>query len=360
VKTVLVTDVSSYKAVVAIRHLRRRYPELRVLATDHRSIVRKLHTRHAPEVHIIPVPPESGEPYAAALGRLISEHGVNLLIPVNSKEIRVLVKHRALLGDTLSYMGPSELYDELDDKAAFSRLIDRAGLPQPSAYGSLDAPLPLVVKPSRGSSAKGVVYLTDEAGRAAFRAAHAASPTGFVIQEYVTGEGIGYSGYFENGRPLVTYAHRRVAEYPASGGSSAVRERYPYADLPQLESLINRLLEAAPWSGFAMFELKRRSAGDFVFIECNPRIWGSLHQGLADGSDYFAPLFGDERAVNAQLPGASKTSLFPINILSALGYARRGSLGKLPEIFLPLKGHRLDINPFSDPLGFIALLMRGA
>jgi predicted ATP-grasp superfamily ATP-dependent carboligase len=360
VKTVLVTDVSSYKAVVAIRHLRRRYSDLRVLATDHRPFVRRVHTRHAPEVHIIKVSPETGEPYATELAHLIREHAVDLLIPVNSKEIRVLVKHRALFGDALSYMGPSELYDELDDKAAFSRLIDRAGLPQPRAYQSLDAPLPLVVKPSRGSSAKGVEYLTTEEERAAFKPVLAASPADFVIQEYVTGEGIGYSGYFENGRPLVTYAHRRVAEYPASGGSSAVRERYPYADLPALEALINRLLEAAPWSGFAMFELKRRAAGDFVFIECNPRIWGSLHQGLADGSDYFAPLLADERPAGIRLPIALKTSLLPINVLSALGYAKRGGFGKLAEIFLPIRGHRLDINPLTDPLGFLALLMRGA
>lgn len=359
-KTVLVTDISSYKAVVAVRHLRRNYPDVRVLTTDHRPFARTLHSRHAGKVHIIPVSPESGEAYAAALGRLIAEHRVDVLIPVNSKEIRVLVKHRDLLGGSLAYMGPSALYDELDDKAAFARLIEKTALPQPKKYLTLDAPLPLVVKPSRGSSAKGVVYLTNEAERAAFKMDHPDAPDDYVIQEYVTGEGIGFSGYFEHGRPLVTYAHRRVAEYPVSGGSSAVRERYPYADLAVLEALINSLLAAAPWSGFAMFELKRRGPGDFVFIECNPRVWGSIHQGLADGSDYFAPLLGDGSTSRINTTRAAKTSLLPLTILSAIGYARLGRFGKLREIFLPLRGHRLDINPLTDPLGFLALLMRGA
>jgi predicted ATP-grasp superfamily ATP-dependent carboligase len=360
VKTVLVTDISSYKAVVAVRHLRRRHPDVRILTTDHRPFVRTLHSRHAKHVHIIPVSPESGEPYAAALGRLISLHRVDVLIPVNSKEIRVLVKFRELLGSALSYMGGSGLYDELDDKSAFAQLIDKAGLPQPKSYQTLDAPLPLVVKPSRGSSAKGVVYLTNDAERAAFRQANPDAPNGFVIQEFVTGEGIGYSGFFDAGRPLVSYAHRRVAEYPVSGGSSAVRERYPYADLPVLEALVRRLLEAAPWSGFAMFELKRRGPGDFVFIECNPRVWGSIHQGLADGSDYFAPLLGEGRTPAVQHQRAVKTSLLPLNVLSAIGYMRTGRFSILREIVLPVRGHRLDINPLTDPLGFLALLMRGA
>ncbi len=86
-----------------------------------------------------------------------------------------------------------------------------------------------------------MVYLTNEAERAAFKAGQAHAPEDYVIQEYVTGEGIGFSGFFKEGRPLVTYAHRRVAEHPVSGGSSAVRERYPYADLPELEALIKRV-----------------------------------------------------------------------------------------------------------------------
>jgi predicted ATP-grasp superfamily ATP-dependent carboligase len=359
VKTVLVTDVSSYKAAVTVRHLRRHYPDVRIVTTDHRPFARSVHTRHAKDVHIIPVSPQSGEAYAAALGQLIAQQGVDVLIPVNSKEIRMLVKFRELLGNTLSYMGPSSLYDELDDKGAFAQLVDRAGLPQPKSYQTLDAPLPMVVKPSRGSSAKGVVYVTSEAERAAFKATHAHALEEFVIQEFVTGEGIGFSGFFERGLPLVTYAHRRVAEHPVSGGSSAVRERYPYADLPELEALIKRMLEAAPWSGFAMFELKRRGPGDFVFIECNPRIWGSIHQGLADGSDYFEPLLGEGITRNTPILRAQKTSLLPLNILSALGYARAGRFGKLREIIFPLRGHRLDINPLTDPLGFLALLMRG-
>jgi predicted ATP-grasp superfamily ATP-dependent carboligase len=360
VTTVLITDITSYKAAVIARHLRQWHPDVKVLATDHRRFARVIHTRHAPNVIALPCAPEAGEAYAAALGRVIAQTGVDLVIPVNSKEIRVLAHHRRHLGDTLDYMGSNTLYQRLDDKSEFAKLVHEAGLPQPLNYETLDAPLPLVVKPSRGSSSMGVTYLFSEEQRGALKAKLGSAPKGHVIQEFIEGEGIGYSGYFESGKPLVAYAHRRIAEYPATGGSSVLRERYPYDDANQLEAVMRKMLKAAPWSGFAMFELKRRGPGDFIFIECNPRIWGSIHQGLADGANYFAPLLGAASRTHAAPSGQIRTALLPLNLLAAAGYVRMQKYKPLREMTASFASQRLDINPFSDPLGFAALLMRGA
>jgi hypothetical protein len=360
VTTVLLTDITSYKAAVIARHLRRFHPDVRVIATDHRRFARRIHTRHAPSVIKLSCGPGAGEAYAAELARVIADFGVDILIPVNSKEIRVLIGHRDHLGAALSYMGQDALYHRLDDKNKFAGLIDEAGLPQPKNHSTLDAPLPLVVKPAQGSSSKGVMYLLTEAEREALKARLGASLENHVVQDYVEGEGIGFSGYFENGRPVISYAHRRVAEYPVSGGSSVVRERYPYDDLPMLETLIMRLLSVAPWSGFAMFELKRRGPGDFVFIECNPRIWGSIHQGLADSADYFEPLLGKGAPAASQPSTGLRTALLPLNLLAAAGYLRNGNMAKVREMMRSVITQRLDINPISDPMGFLALLMRGA
>ena len=358
--TVLITDITSYKAAVIARHLRRHHPDVRVVATDHRRFSRHVHTRHAPSVVRLSCGPEAGKAYAAELERVIARVGADILIPVNSKEIRVLVEHRAHLGASLSYMGEGALYHRLDDKTKFAALVEEAGLPQPKNYDHFDAPLPLVVKPAQGSSSKGVVYVRTEAEREALKSRLGGKTADFVVQDYVEGEGVGYSGFFENGRPLAAYAHRRVAEYPVSGGSSVVRERYNHADLPQLEALAARLLSVAPWSGFAMFELKRRGPGDFVFIECNPRIWGSIHQGLADGADYFEPLLGKGGPDVRRAQAGMRTALLPLNLLAAAGYLRQGNFSKVLDMMRPALRQRLDINPFTDPLGFLALLMRGA
>jgi hypothetical protein len=149
-----------------------------------------------------------------------------------------------------------------------------------------------------------------------------------------------------------------VAEWPVSGGSSVVRETYPYEDAAELRALVARVLAAVPWSGFAMFELKRRSPGGFMFIECNPRIWGSIHQGLASGVNYFESLLGPATGLvgNPRV----RTELVPLSWLSLAGYLRGGRFDVVRDVASGWSRTALDINPLSDPLGFAALLARGA
>jgi len=357
-RTVLITDITSYKAVVIARYLRRRYPDLRLVATDHRQTASWLRTRHVAEVEVVPAPPKAGQAYAEAIADVMRRHHADILIPVNSEEIRVLSAHRGLLGDALGWMGSEEIYRRLDDKSEFASLLQRARLPHPQTHSTAHAPLPLVVKPKLGSSAAGLVYLHTEDDRTRFIERFGDAPADCVIQDYFQGEGIGYSGFVREGRVLVGYGHRRVAEYPVTGGSSVVRERYPYGDVEALRALVERVLEVAPWSGFVMFEFKRNAYGQFVFIECNPRIWGSIHQGLADGVNYFEPLLGPPQATG-RIEGCDRTSLSPLDLVAMAGYLRRGDFGKIGTYLAGLGTTRMDINPFSDPLGYAALLTRG-
>ena len=41
----------------------------------------------------------------------------------------------------------------------------------------------------------------------------------YIIQEYICGEGVGFSGFFDKGKVVVGHAHLRVAEYPHTGGT---------------------------------------------------------------------------------------------------------------------------------------------
>jgi predicted ATP-grasp superfamily ATP-dependent carboligase len=360
VTAVVVTDISSYKAVVIARFLKRAYPGLRVIGTDHRPIAKFFRTRWLDAFEPLNVSPKSADAYAAALKAVAHNHGATHLIPVNSSEIRGLMERRAVIGALLDYVGSSDLYRQLDDKQLFAALIDAQGLPQPRARARLDeASLPLVLKPTRGSSAKGLRYIRTEEERAAILVEVGAAPEGYLIQDFVEGEGIGFSGFFRDGHTLVGYAHRRVAEYPVSGGSSAMREAYPYGDAAALEALVARVLNAAPWSGFAMFELKRRGPEDFVFIECNPRIWGSIHQGLADGINYFEPLLGQAAEPAKPARNRIRTELFPLSWMSLLGYSLKGKWSVVADMCRTGLSTRLDINPITDPGGFVALLARG-
>jgi len=109
------------------------------------------------------------------------------------------------------------------------------------------------------------------------------SSTKIIAQEYIVGEGCGFFGVFKNGRPVAVFMHRRVKEFPITGGPSAVAESYYNRKLLDYGLKLARYLK---WSGPIMFEFKHRTKQDeFYLIEANPKLWGSLDLTITAGVD---------------------------------------------------------------------------
>lgn len=354
---VLVTDFSSYKSVVLARFIRALYPHVDLLTCDTRAFTRQIRSRHSPRHHVLHARGAGDPAYAGELADLCAREEVDLLIPVNSRELGPLLQRRERFGRALAYWGAAADYEMLHDKARLHGLLADAGVHMPAHYPSIDeAVLPFVAKPPAAASAKGVVYCFTEDDRAGLKARLGAAADSMIFQEYVAGEGVGFSGYFEDGKIRVAHGHRRLAEFPVTGGSSVYRESLTSeSEIAPLRAAVEKILARAPWSGFAMFEFKRTSAGEHVLIECNPRVWGSIHQGLAAGVNYLAPLLG-----GADLPAASRnTYLSPLLYLAFAQYLARGRTREIARWLRGAPRNRADISPFTDPMGWAALIGRG-
>jgi predicted ATP-grasp superfamily ATP-dependent carboligase len=106
-----------------------------------------------------------------------------------------------------------------------------------------------------------------------------------LIQERISGPGVGMFVLFDRGRPIADFAHRRLREKPPSGGVSVLRESVPVD--PVLRRWASRLLEPLDWHGVAMLEFKRDAvSGDPYLIEVNGRFWGSLQLAIDAGLDF--------------------------------------------------------------------------
>jgi hypothetical protein len=96
------------------------------------------------------------------------------------------------------------------------------------------------------------------------------------VLERVTGEAACVSLLYDcEGRLQAHFAHRRLREWPHSGGPSTVRESIHD---PTLLARARRLLEALAWRGLAHI------------LEINPRFWGSLHLAVESGVNFPALL----------------------------------------------------------------------
>ncbi len=99
-----------------------------------------------------------------------------------------------------------------------------------------------------------------------------------LVQEYISGEGKGVSFVFDKNHKAVSgFCHRRLREYPVSGGPSCLCESI--WDEKLYKNAL-KLMESIGWSGVAMVEFK----GD-TLMEINPRFWGSSGLSCLCGAD---------------------------------------------------------------------------
>ena len=105
-----------------------------------------------------------------------------------------------------------------------------------------------------------------------------------ILQEYVPGEGYGFFSLFNMGEARAIFMHKRIREYPITGGPSTAAESV-YDN--ELKDTGLKLLKALNWHGIAMVEFKKDiKDGTFKLMEINPKFWGSLDLAIAAGVDF--------------------------------------------------------------------------
>jgi predicted ATP-grasp superfamily ATP-dependent carboligase len=106
-----------------------------------------------------------------------------------------------------------------------------------------------------------------------------------LIQERVSGAGVGVFALCDHGEMRVSFSHMRLREKPPSGGVSVLCESR--AVDPVLRAQARRLLGSLGWHGVAMLEYKQNlRTGHAVLMEVNGRFWGSLQLAIDAGVDF--------------------------------------------------------------------------
>jgi len=139
---------------------------------------------------------------------------------------------------------------------------------------------PYVVKGSTDSGA--VSYANDlQELKTSFEKLKQTRP---IIQEYIEGYGCGYFALYDHGKCVAEFMHKRIREFPPTGGPSVVARSY---FSPALRKQGRRLLDNLRWHGVAMVEFKKDiKDGKYKLMEVNPKFWGSLELAIASGVDF--------------------------------------------------------------------------
>lgn len=245
-----------------------------------------------------------------------------------------------------------EALDTLNDKETVAKLGRELKIPVPEEYTIESAEFPCAVKPRCGEkfglpAAQRYKIARTSEELAAFRE-HFRSLTGEepILQQYLPGGGLGCSVIAEGGQVRRAICHRRVREYPVTGGPSSCCEAFRDEEL---EGYAARLMEKTGFSGPCMVEFKLDAQGTPRLLEVNPRVWGTYPLTRAAGAGFSWEWFrlswnrgNPERALPPEearfIPG--KRMVFAASDLAAAaGYWKLGqkkrALGAVGSLFDP-------------------------
>ena len=222
-----------------------------------------------------------------------------LLVPMSQTSLLAVAEHQDRFAELAWFLFPD--LDNLHIAASKRRTMDLAqqlDLPCPVTVASdtieafvenaLAFPhAELVLKPTRGLGSHGVKYLLKDDLDAEELRRHWQAHGPLLIQERVpaAGEALGASLVMDkDGTCLACFCHKRLHQYPITGGPSTNRVSIRHPEIAQMST---RLLRALAWRGVAMVEWKVHPAtGRPLLMEINPRFWGSLELGIRAGVDF--------------------------------------------------------------------------
>ena len=213
--------------------------------------------------------------YHDRLYALLAEYDRPILFCVGAATLHAVADQRERFAQVCDFLiAPPRTLDALNDKEKVHRRCQTLGIPVPAQYVGEPEEYPVIIKPRCGEKfglrAKDRYAVArnfrEYAAKWAAMAKYDPDP---IVQQKVDGPGAGASLLLDrDSRLIAAVCHRRIREYPATGGPSTCCESFYDA---KLIDQAYRLLASFRFVGMAMVEFK----GPYV-LEVNPRVWGSF------------------------------------------------------------------------------------
>lgn len=302
---ILVTDGDNRAALAITRSLGKKGHT--VIVGNHKHPTLASSSKYCKSRVIYPNPNDSPDAFIAQLTEIITRNKIDVILPVSDVTTIPVCDNKEKLEQYCKVpFSSSQSVNLAANKGQLFRLAVDLGVAIPRSFwlehgadpSSFLQKLsfPIVVKPSKSrirtknswiSTAVSYAYDREEFKRIINAAPLLSYP--LLLQERITGPGVGVFVCYDRGKPLVFFSHRRIREKPPSGGVSVLRESIPVSPIAQDYS--ERLLSRLNWHGVAMVEFKVDERDNIPkLMEINGRFWGSLQLAIDAGVDFPALL----------------------------------------------------------------------
>lgn len=246
-------------------------------------------------------------PIADWLDPLAKQYGFAHLMAVSEGDLLQLadIRQAGTSQVQLAVPGPVQLRTVLD-KEAVSSVAARIGIAVPESWSPISSDpanieglrFPVAIKwPDPNAiipllDTAGIEFVkveyADNAGELAIALRRYDAISAYpMVQEYCRGYGLGQMLHMHRGAASLRFQHKRLREWPLTGGVSSYCAALPVDAHSELMEQSEALLRELDWDGPAMVEYKfDPNTGRAMLMEINGRFWGSQPLASACGAEF--------------------------------------------------------------------------
>lgn len=372
----LVTNAESPKALVVTRSLGKK--GIAVYSCSKERLAPTFFSKYCKKKFLYKDPEKNPRQFIDEMIKIVKKCQPKVLIPVNSVETLLIAKNVKKFPSFVKFpFVDYKAMSQMNDKLTLYQLVKSLDISTPETHEiknknellSLTKKLeyPVVIKLRKKSGNKGLSYAYNRKeliGKfwqtvSLYQLSKNNYP---IVQKYVSGKGYGVSVLFKKGKLRVLFVHKRLREFPITGGPSTCRISTKNL---AMEKDAEKILSHLNWHGLAMVEFKYNlKTGKHYLIEINPRIWGSINQGICSGVDFPCLLYklateGDIPEIKTYKLGV-KTRFFFNDIRSIFAsIIKTKNIRLLSEIVKINKNLYYDSLSLEDPLPQLFFLCSG-
>ncbi|MBZ0177614.1 MAG: ATP-grasp domain-containing protein [Candidatus Methanoperedens sp.] len=312
--SVLITNASNVKGLVVTQSLGKKGVE--ITTTDCEYLSAAFFSRYSKHHFLCASPERTQLEFVNSIQNHIKRNKIDVLMPINSTETNLISKYKEKF--TPFTKVPFEDFPkmmQLHNKNEVMKLASELDIRIPGTYEinnatdiekfSKEMEYPVVIKLRNATSSVGISYVYSASEfvskyKQTIQKFNLKSSEYPIVQEYIPGSGYGVSMLYNQGDIRASFTHKRLREYPITGGPSTLRVSVRNQEM---ENAARKILDHVNWHGVAMVEFKLdERTNKPVLIEVNPRFWGSVYQAIAAGVNfpyllYEMALYGDVEPV---------------------------------------------------------------
>ena len=292
----LITDIDRRKSIPIIRSLGRE--GVRVVGISYKRFPVGSTSKFCSKYYRCPDYRKDPVEFLEWLEEICKIEKFDVFYPLEDVILSLCVQNPGYWNRYVNAVLPSaESLDNCYDKWKTIQIAHQCGISTPLTYcpNDIDEAASIascwqgkaVIKPRKSSGSRGIVYVDNPADIVDTYQKVASFYPRPLIQEKIpnSGMGLGVFALFNKKCKLTAiFGHKRLREFPVSGGPSTLRTSYRDE---QLFDQTIRLFKEIGFSGVAMAEYKLDERNNQPkLLEINPRFWGSIQLAISSGVNF--------------------------------------------------------------------------